>query len=278
MGAQGASNRNSDCPTRVLRDSVRQMAHRGHKYVSDVLGSPITMDKSEFLRLYDKTNRNPSLDEVINSLRTVNKLAAQDLSKYGNPCGQSCARLWTGNRIYKQVNDALANDDASQLRAYMPFIRALNRWIQQNLNKEELILWRGSKVVESVAEDLKIGGSYRNMFYVAASEDKAVANKFKKTYLIQLRIPKGCMNCSCLLSSISEYSDEVEHLIPPWTVFTLTKRTSSTLFYDVHIDNKVFENKIELFYGYVDGGCFLEQEDSEDDGPCFHEELDIQGV
>lgn len=234
--------------------------------MSDVLGSPITMDKSEFLRLYNKTNKDPSLDEVLKGLAVVNQGAAKKLSKLGNPCGLSCAKLWTGNAIYKQVNEALANDDASQLRAYMPFIRALNRWIQQNLNKEELILWRGSKVEKYVAEDyLKVGSSYRNMFYVAASEKKAVAEEFKKTYIIQLRIPKGCRNCSCLLSKISDYSDEAEHLIPPWTVFTLTKRTSSTLFYDVHIDNKKFEKEIELFYGYMDGGCFLEGDDCDDD-------------
>ena len=91
---------------------------------------------------------------------------------------QVCALVGTRLPIHAMLTEALIRDDVRTLRAFLPFIRAMNAHLVQHKPREDLHVYRGCVVPLALLTRLREKGSYRAMHFTATSKSRAVTTNF----------------------------------------------------------------------------------------------------
>jgi len=76
------------------------------------------------------------------------------------------------------------------------------------------------------------GNIYRLCLFVATTTDERVAQKFAQSVVCEYHIPSNS-KCACDLSPLSEFKDESEVLMVPFTAVRVLKITPTRIVYDV---------------------------------------------
>merc|ERR1712107_798605 len=79
---------------------------------------------------------------------------------------------------------------------WAPIIRMLGDQVSRldRPTTHDLIAWRGSKLTRGQAASLECGEVLSPPMFIAASSSRCVAELFRDTFLIQLRISASCKN------------------------------------------------------------------------------------
>eukprot|EP01083_Nonionella_stella_P162855 535045_1 len=194
-----------------------------------------------FLELYDNTSKDIQFDDLrANSL--LKYVEESFFDKYKNiqhDVNAFCVLLWTSNyppflykkqipkciakedQIYKFIQKSIINDDGDGLILSMKLIRGINNVITNYPTSKQVIGYRGSKMSGKEFQQFKVNQTKRVGMYVACSMNKQIAEHFigRGNVLITILIPKGCLNARIVPSPMSVYPDEVEILIPPYSLF-----------------------------------------------------------
>jgi len=125
--------------------------------------------------------------------------------------------------IYQYINNALISDDPVSLSHCIKLIRCINNAIINKPMPKDYIVFRGTKLIHmpiSEIKKFKKGEKSRVKMYLATSLKRSIAEKFasKDGIISIIRIPKGCLNAAIIPSQLSDFPNEEEILIPPYSL------------------------------------------------------------
>ena len=197
---------------------------------------------THFLRLYRATPRRPTQDQVLQFLPPSQRdIFKKCLAKpsIGGHVGKACVNMWTHDihTPYAKINNALLTDHSVELRNWVHFIRAFNRYLLDSWTPpRDMVTYRGSKLSAAAAQSLEVGQWYRISMYAATSMDKRVAEVFDHGMKFEFRIPKGCYQ-ACRIASLSEYKDENEVLLVPYSPIRIIEKRTGWIVAEVGVDS-----------------------------------------
>ena len=208
-----------------------------------------TLHGTNYLRIYRETPQKPQqqpgvTDVLVRRLRAAGQpdAASRFLAyrRQGYTVVESATALWTaddgmggerGAAFFEVLNRSIIADNAERLEHAMLFIRLVVNHITRPAHtlREATITWRGSKLTPELAKKIRIGIVVRPPMFVATSRRAAAAAHFmSNNVLIHLSIPAGCRNAFSV-AELSEFGDEHEVLLPPYTPLRLTRRYNGRL-------------------------------------------------
>jgi len=187
--------------------------------------------QSNFKVVYDKSKGYPTgsrelrqslVLQSLDELGVYHKQARTD--SISDPDCQALF-LWTKDAVYKRLNRALLQDDPDEIAKFGYLIRAINNYIVNHPAPEEKTVFRGTRIdvhkqgVQVDPSQGSAGDTFRQPCYVAASASLLMAQSFGQagSPLLEYKVPKGCLNCTPIPSEFSDYPDEEEWLMPPYT-------------------------------------------------------------
>ncbi|CAI2375708.1 unnamed protein product [Moneuplotes crassus] len=232
---------------------------------------------TEFMKVYSKTPRESELSEVYEDIcNIVSPIYKREIDKifddYQDDPVTAVMKLWTSKLfISEPINLALILDanatfdyDPDNLRNYfsqlktkykidydevlkysMKFIRMINYFIVEYATCENTKnRTTYGFISQEIFKNKEVGDTFRIPTFQRTSEDKegalqlqTIENSGDSMYLAIYRIPKGCYNAG-KIGERSKYEIEEETLIPPYTLYTVTKKERNELWLDVCKDNK----------------------------------------
>lgn len=159
-------------------------------------------------------------DDVITGLKQIHVSYAEYFEKEclpGYDLSEACVRYYTGD-YYRELNRAIQDDDDSKLKLYMPLIRSMNEYLANHPTKEEMIVYRSSKLNEKQLTAFKKnkGRLFRHGMIVSTSKSAQVAAGWPGKCIVKYIIAKGCLNARDV-ESISLHKDEKEVTLPAYT-------------------------------------------------------------
>merc|ERR1712012_795106 len=81
-----------------------------------------------------------------------------------------------------------------ELWNWFPVLNSITKCLSGHGIDRSLVLWRGSKLTRVQATSLGIGEVIRPPMFVATSTCKSQAEVFRDIFLVQLRVPAGCLD------------------------------------------------------------------------------------
>eukprot|EP00662_Eupelagonemidae_sp_cell21_P044538 gene44538-22876_t len=178
------------------------------------------------------------------------------LRRRGHSIAQAAVALWTSDDlgrgarpVFQELNEVLVHDDPRMLCEWMWLVRIASEYIQRPSNRlrADTITWRGSQLSQEQAASLRTGEVIRPPMFVSTSTSRDVAVSFRDKhgapYLVRCRITRGCPN-ACSLRAVSEYNDELEVLLPPYTPVRIVAVVDGVITVDV-LDGKEFMFNVE---------------------------------
>ncbi|CAF1132466.1 unnamed protein product [Rotaria sordida] len=231
---------------------------------------------SQFLKLYDQTERCPSCSSVINSLLTlqvINNRSHPILRSIKNePDAYDTIKVYTSNfdfgsmKFYKYVNEQLMNDDKKILANLIPFIRRATNQINHNSTTEDCILYRGMHLNDQQRQFFTIGKFFRFPGFTTTTENIEVARSFGNT-LFEIHILAPCHQV-INVTNISYYEEEREWLFSPYSRFQVTGKKDEFIILQsvdnlLDIDENSSDNNEDKYSSDTDETDFVDSEISE---------------
>jgi len=221
---------------------------------------PRSWRRSNFMRLYGRSPREPCLESMLTSLlkcvdsstlykekkdweRFTQLAKKQSLNNFAvgekNMWKSVVIAQWTGvggrgreasrgKPLFAILNEALIEDNIQTLRDWMPFIRVLNNVLYEDRPDKDLIVYRGRKYTRAQARQRFVEGRImRACMYVAASLDQAVARAFAYDKVcLRINVPRGLANASPIYK-LSQMSAEREVLFTSYSAFRVVRLVES---------------------------------------------------
>jgi len=217
---------------------------------------------SNFRKLYRSCPKAEITQEkVLDGLKKVLPAAAEVLKERLKQYSllDACVWLYTTNHIYRQLNASIIRDDETETKDLVHFmwlIRAINSGLATPLN-ESILVYRGSRLSKEQTSTMKEGTLYRFSMFASTTMFKKVALQFKVTVLLELNIPKGCLN-ACKIQHLSQFGAEGEVLLPPYTLVKCVSKSDDVIRFDV-LDNLIGtgdnNEKDSTDIGFVESIC-----------------------
>jgi len=122
--------------------------------------------------------------------------------------------------LIKDDREAFENGWMIFIRIATTFITRAPSTGEGHLIDAACTTYRGSKMTAVQVQSLFVGEVIRAPMFVATSFDPATARTFARNakYLLSVDIPAHCCN-ACCIQVLSEYTEEEEVLIPPYSPF-----------------------------------------------------------
>ncbi|CAF1149956.1 unnamed protein product [Rotaria sordida] len=205
---------------------------------------------SQFLKLYDQTERCPSCSSVINSLLTL-----QVISNRSHPILRS---IKNEPDAYDTIKKILAN--------LIPFIRRATNQINHNSTTEDCILYRGMHLNDQQRQFFTIGKFFRFPGFTTTTENIEVARSFGNT-LFEIHILAPCHQV-INVTNFSYYEEEKEWLFSPYSRFQVTGKKDEFIILQsvdnlLDIDGNSSDNNEDKYSSDTDETDFVDSEISE---------------
>jgi len=204
-----------------------------------------SLQRSNFLQLYDACPKKPDADFILNLAPPALKVAfIESLRAMDYHVGKAATRMWTGHELYRAVNAALLSDKPGLLQHFMPLIRAINNYLLAYHPDTALTTRRQSRMTRAEAKQVQVGATYRLGMYVATSlcpnDNPGVGGK---EVVWKFSIPKGCFQ-AWDISKVSFLGKEKEVLLVPYSPVVITNKVEEggriCIYADVPRDGKAY--------------------------------------
>jgi hypothetical protein len=244
---------------RKAEEQARRKAEEQARQEADEEQARRNFGKSNYLRIYDETPKKPQAQPgatkmITKALKSLNMHKAarryNELRNSRKTVVEAAVALWTADvdvedddddegALFQRLNRVIIKDDCAELRKYMGFIRLTVNWITRpsHKTKTEVLVYRGSRMTILQAQKLQIGTVFRAPMFVCTSRNRDAAVGFAQVaktnhggvgYVLTCRIPAGCRNAYSV-AAVSEYVDEEEVLIPPYSPFRVTAHDAARM-------------------------------------------------
>lgn len=206
---------------------------RQDRFFSSIPGvTDETFNRSNFLKLYNQTEKQPSYQSVVNTLLTLPKL--HDRSHpiiqciQNEPESYDVVKTFTSefllgsDKFYKYINQKLVNDKYHELKKLMPYIRRATRQINYHTPNTNCILYRGMYLNDEQIQFFTIGKYFRFPGFTSTTQNPYVAQQFGNIiFMIHLIAP-----CHQVINMthFSFYPHEQEWLFSPYSRFQVIDR------------------------------------------------------
>lgn len=192
-------------------------------------------ENSDFLRLYNQTEKRPSTDSVTRALRTLPSTREESHSMHqiiraieNAPREYNAAKVYTSNlplgsqRFYGYVNRKLMQDDYAALEKLMPFIRRATSQINEYASDRDCTLYRSMTLNDQQIQYFTIGKCFRFPGFTSTSENERTAREFGNVcFTIHVTAP-----CHQVINMTrkSYIRTEQEWLFSPYSCFQVIGR------------------------------------------------------
>lgn len=186
---------------------------------------------ARFHKYYTETVSSKIDEATLRDCLDARTYATFDTYSKSLPMATRALKLWTSDACYQRLNKDIITDH-SRLRQWMPLIKLIIEGIGATLVSKRLDTVRGSKMTAEQLGTYHVGDSSCLSMFTASSLDESVAKSFQDGPLVKFIIPAGCKYAT-EISSISDYANEKEVLIAPYTIVQCVSKTDNELVLEV---------------------------------------------
>jgi len=194
--------------------------------IKGIITSPLEI--SQFRYVYDQTanirNGSPAFKmQAIRQFMQENAIPEDILrDTQGNflQTAEECAaRLWTDEaaNMLTQINSGILFDNTRGMSTFATVIRLLNMFIFANPPDREMTLYHGGSTVDPPLPPVHT--IVRQPMYVSLTENVEEVQRSlpRGAPIIEFRVPARCANCGSIPARLTQFPNEAEWVLPPYT-------------------------------------------------------------